>query len=470
MLILALESSTTSAKAMLYDTENGGMKLLTKEYSAKVNDTLTQDAEGVFMETMQLGRQICEGHKIDAITLSGIWHSLLLCDKDMKPKTKIIGWADTSAVDISNRILMDSERAQEFYQTTGCPVAANYPYFKLLYLKEQGYDLKDYYIFGQGSYLTYRLTGKRIVTDCMASGSGLLNIQNKKYDKKRLEEIGILEDQLCEVVTYKDAAPLTEEAANILGVKAGIPVIPVSADGALNQVGVGALEEGIMTFSVGTSAAIRVSVSKPVIPKEASTWCYLSPVKWLSGAATSGSCNCIDWFKDYFYKQDYKEIEKHGRPDLDTPVFLPFLFGERSPGWRSEKRGAFLQMEPFHNKVHIYQAIQEGILFHVYQNYKLLCELNGKPKRILLSGGILNSKFWTQMCVDIFETAMEIPTMQQSSLMGAIILAMDYLGVIPSVTQFPFKKGKILQPDPSKAKLYREKYQKYLYWYHKISY
>ena len=43
MLILALESSTTSAKAMLYDTENGGMKLLTKEYSAKVNDTLTQD-------------------------------------------------------------------------------------------------------------------------------------------------------------------------------------------------------------------------------------------------------------------------------------------------------------------------------------------------------------------------------------------------------------------------------------------
>ena len=269
---------------------------------------------------------------------------------------------------------------------------------------------------------------------------------------------------------YKDAAPLTEEAANILGVKAGIPVIPVSADGALNQVGVGALEEGIMTFSVGTSAAIRVSVSKPVIPKEASTWCYLSPVKWLSGAATSGSCNCIDWFKNYFYKQDYKEIEKHGRPDLDTPVFLPFLFGERSPGWRSEKRGAFLQMEPFHNKVHIYQAIQEGILFHVYQNYKLLCELNGKPKRILLSGGILNSKFWTQMCVDIFETAMEIPTMQQSSLMGAIILAMDYLGVIPSVTQFPFKKGKILQPDPSKAKLYREKYQKYLYWYHKISY
>ena len=469
MLILALESSTTSAKAMLYDTESKASQLVTKEYSPEVNDTITQDADGIFMETIQLGRQICEGRDVDAIALSGIWHSLLLCDKDMKPKTRILGWADTRAADISNRFRRDKKWSDEFYHTSGCLVAANYPYFKLLHYKEQGYPIEDCYIFGQGSYITYRLTGKRIVTDCMASGSGLFNIKDKKYDAKRLQEIGITEDQLCKVVTYKDTAPLSEEGAKLLGLKAGIPVIPACADGALNQVGAGALEEGAMTFSVGTSAAIRLSVESPKIPKEPSTWCYLSPTKWLSGAATSGSCNCTDWFNDYFYNLDYKEIEKYGRHDLETPVFLPFLFGERSPGWDSDKRGAFLAIEPFHRKAHMYQAIQEGILFNVYQNYKVLCELNGKPKKILLSGGILHSKFWTQMCVDIFGAEMEIPSFLQSSLMGAVILAMDYLGVIPSARHFPFEQGKILQPDLSKAQVYEEKYHKYLYWYNKIS-
>ena len=93
------------------------------------------------------------------------------------------------------------------------------------------------------------------------------------------------------MIDYKHTYPLTAEAAAALGVKPGIPVVPTSSDGGLNQVGVGASVEGVMTFSVGTSGAIRLTTAQPVLPDQPSTWCYMSPKAWLSRAATNGCWN-----------------------------------------------------------------------------------------------------------------------------------------------------------------------------------
>jgi gluconokinase len=468
MLILVLESSTTSAKAMLYHPQEGVVQMLTKEYTSQNSDVESQDAEGVFMQTVQLGRQICEGRRIDGIALGGVWHSVLLCDREMKPQTRVFSWANTMASNICDQIRTKKEEVDRFYQKTGCMVNAIYPAFKLMYLKQNGYRLEDYYIMGQGSYNTYRLAGQRIVTDSMASGSGLLNIHTKEFDPEILAEIGITKDQLCSIVTYKEKVLLSKEGAELLGLEAGIPVIPACPDGGLNQVGVGALNEGIMSFSVGTSAAIRLSTAGPIIPVKPSTWCYLSPVMWLSGAATSGACNCIDWMKDNFLDMSYQELEQDGEQVLDTPVFLPFLYGERCPGWQDKRRGAFLGLQPHHTKLELYRAVQEGILFNIYQSYRVLCELNGVPKKIILSGGILNSRHWTQMCADIFGAELEIPTVEQSSLMGAAVLAMERLGVIADARDYTCDIGEKIIPNPEKKEIYTQKYEAYSYWYDKM--
>ena len=95
--------------------------------------------------------------------------------------------------------------------------------------------------------------------------------------------------------------------------------------------------------------------------------------------------------------------------------------------------------------------------------------MNGKPGRIILSGGILKSEFWTQMCVDIFGTEMEIPTIDQSSLMGAIVLACDGIGAVANLNSYPFEKGKIVKPKPERIKLYEKKFEQYLAWYNKLN-
>lgn len=463
MNILVLEASTTSAKAMLYDTSTDTVKVETRVYENN-GDVTIHDAENIYQSMLAVGKTLTKDKKIDVISLVGTWHSLLLCDKNMVPKTPVYLWSYTGAKEVCKELRKDDKYVKDFYKKTGCMVNAIYPYFKLLFLKSQGYKLEDYYIMGQGTYNNYRMMEKRVITPCLASGTGLLNIHTLEFDKELLLELGIKENQLSKLVNYNETFPLVEEAAVALGVETGIPVIPTNSDGGLNQIGAGAIEEGVMTFSAGTSGAIRLTTDKPLIPDKPSTWCYRSPKNWLSGAATNGCCNCIDWFKKSILTEfiSYEDLERNIKDKVTSPVFLPFIFGERSPGWDDERLGGFVDIRPHHTASDLYRAIQEGVLFNIYHCYKILTEVNGIPKKIKLSGGILNSVEWTQMAADIFQTELEIDSNKHSSLLGGAILAMELLNVIKDVKDFNYAPENVIKPNIEMAELYNKKFNNYL--------
>lgn len=465
MKILALESSTTSAKAMLYDTKTSEFSVITKPYEKDyVSNMDIGQAEQVYLEMMACGRSLAEGQDIDVITLGGTWHSLVLCDKFMSPATPVFLWNYMEAADICKEYRKDPAYVKEFYGKTGCMVNAVYPAFKIELLKSRGIDLSDKYIMSQGSYQNYRMTGERISTRCLSSGSGLLNTHSKNYDPDVLKERGLKEEQLNRLVDSEEAFPLLPAAAAMLGVKDGIPVLATNSDGGLNQLGAGAAKKDYMTFSVGTSGAIRLTTAGPVIPEKPSTWCYLSPKGHLSGAATNGCTNCTDWAKEKLFPKgvSYDEIEQEIQDREDGPIFLPFLFGERCPGWNDERRGGFVDVLARHSAGDLYYSVQEGVLFNLYHCYRTLTELNGKPKRILLSGGILKSKAWTQMCADIFGAELSVNDAEQGSLMGGVVLGMEKLGVISKAEDFDAKVTDVIAPNPKKAEHYARRYEKYL--------
>ena len=471
MYILVLESSTTSAKAMLYDVEKHEYTVKAQAYTSQYEDLTVHNAEQVFQETIALGRTLCRNRKIELIALSGTWHSLLLCDENMKPQTPVYLWSYTGAAKLCKELRKDRAYTKEFYQKTGCMVNAIYPAFKLKLLKEKGHTLDHCFIEGQGTYNLFRLTGERVTMDSMASGTGLLNIHTKQYDQDILLDLGIKESQLSRLVTYKDTVPLSEEGAQMLGVDRGIPVMPTGPDGGLNQVGAGAIGDGVMTFSVGTSGAIRLSAQRPIIPEVPSTWCYLSPKGWLSGAATSGSCNCIDWFKNKMFPSGttYDEIEKGFSGAGSTPVFLPFLYGERCPGWQDDRNAGFFDVRPSHSVNDFYHGVMEGVLFNLYQCYEILTKLNGIPQKIKLSGGILHSAYWTQMCADIFGTDMVIDQTEHSSLLGGAALGLELLGQVKDAAGFMDENTKLIHYNSGKVDFFSKKYRRYKYWYDQIN-
>jgi gluconokinase len=468
MRVLVLESSTTSAKAMLYSTDDQSVQVKVQPFRQDYADPGVRDPESVFRQTVALGRTVCDQQTVDVVVLSSTWHSLVVCDAEMQPVTPAYEWPFTGAQEICGQRRADEGYARWFYERTGCMVNAIYPAFKLAYLRSQGVDLRQSLVLDQGTYSFVRLTGERLVMDAMASGSGLVNLDTGAFDDEILADIGIQAWQLPDVVSYTRTAPLTNAGAALLGLRAGIPVMTAAPDGGLSQIGDGAQSAGVMTLSMGTSGALRLSTDHPVLSESMTTWCYRSPLSWLSGAATSGCGNCVDWAKDLYFPGEvsYDEIDAGLVRDPDrAPVFLPFLFGERCPGWDDHRRGGFTSVGPQHTVLDLYQSVLEGTVFNLYQCYVELCALNGPPQRIRLSGGVLSSAYWTQMCADVFGVDLEVSPLQHSSLVGGAMLGLRLLGEDADQPTLAPDTTRLIVADTAMTTRYAEKYKRYLHAY-----
>ena len=472
MLILAMEASTTSAKAMLYSTESGVVQMQTEPYSAlRYGTTALQDPEEQYTHLTRLARRVAEGQPVDLITVSTTWQSLLLCGKDMEPVGPIYLWNYSGAKPVTDEIRSREDLADALYRRTGAIANPSYPSYKLMWLKEQGMDLTQYRILGNGSYITWRLTGEAAVMDSMASGSGLFNVHKRDWDDALFAEIGIRPEQFFRIVPYTHRMFLNAQGAADLGLQEGTPVLPAGSDGGLDQLGAGALRPGAMTLSAGTSGSLRFSTpGTPRMSRIPGTWCYLSPKgDWLSGIGTSGCCNCIDWAREfYFHSESYQSIEARLQPRQDGPIFLPFLFGERGPEWSARRMGGFQGIRSEHSREDFYYSVLEGTLFNLYQCYLLLCETNGgKPSVIKISGGILNSSLWSQMCADMFGQKMEIVTEKHSSLFGAVVMGLDAMGLADASGDL----HELNRPEPKRLEpqyfgdWYKTRFERYLHYF-----
>ena len=469
MLVLALESSTSSAKALLYDSERGIVRTESCPYPSEFCKNGVTGTEEVFRLTMEMGRRVAAGEDVAAIALSCVWHSLAVCDSGLKALGNTYSWNFMAPSEMCNRTRHDRDLADRLYRRTGCMPHVTYPREALRYLRENGLELRDKRFMSQGGYNFFRLTGENLETLNIMCGTGLVGVETTDYEDFALDYAGVRADQFGRIVTYEENRSLTARAAELLGVAAGIPVVPAHSDGALNQIANCAAVVGRMTFSVGTSGAIRMTTRRPVLPEGHQLWSYYGVTDWISGAAISGACNCIDWFRNTFMsgRMSFAELDEGEDVPEKLPVFLPFLFGERNPGWRDDRLGGFVDIRAEHTAVEMYRALQMGILFNLYQCYEVLTREVGVPNAIYLSGVILNSRRWTQMAADIFGTGISCMNNLNASSAGAAVLAMNAAGCMDDVRAYTrdIEDAVDVQPRPEMAGRYRELYERYLKYY-----
>ena len=416
---------------------------------------------------MRVAGETADGADVHAIALSGTFHGICAVDRSMKPVTKLYSWNYTGSSAMCRQIRAREDLRNALYERTGCMPHNTYPRDTLAFLAGEGLDLKNKIFITQGGYNFYRLTGKFLESVSMQSGSGLINLKSRRYDPFVLEEyLGFTEDQLGDLVTYDETCPLSAQGAALLGLKSGIPVVPAHPDGALNQIGSRAGRPGRMTLSVETSAALRVVSEKPVLPESKALWCYCGVEGYLSGAATAGACNCVNWFVEDLLggSLTYEELESPARGCGEPPVFLPFLYGERCPGWQDDRKGGFAQIGPHMGPADLYRALQMGILFNLLQCYQVLCRENGEPEQVLVSGGIAHSRRWLQMVCDIFQREIRAAAYPNASVMGAAVLGLHAAGALDRNTEFaPEAGGEIrIESDRNQYSWYQEQYEHYL--------
>ena len=130
---------------------------------------------------------------------------------------------------------------------------------------------------------------------------------------------------------------ISAAAAELTGLAAGTPVVAGGGDQAAAAVGVGAVQAGLLSISLGTSGVVFASTDRPVIEPEGRlhAFCHAVPGRWHLMGVMLSAAGSLRWFRDTVARgASFEELTEEAdavAPGADGLLFLPYLSGERTP-------------------------------------------------------------------------------------------------------------------------------------------
>ena len=209
------------------------------------------------------------------------------------------------------------------------------------------------------------------------------------------------------------------------------------------------------------SAALRVVRPEPLGPHAATPWGLwryrVDARRALVGGATSEGGNVLAWCRRHLaLPADPTALDAalaSAEPDGHGLTALPFLAGERSPGWRPEARAAVTGLSLGTGAVEITRALLEGVAFRLAEVYDRLRPLAPPDHIVVGTGGALaHSSAWAQIVTDALGVPVALGGDSEASARGAALLALEALGVAIPEAPTPLR---VLQPSPARHTRYR---------------
>lgn len=450
---LGIDLGTGSCKSIIIDANARMLGFGAGSYSKResTNQWEERDPEEFISAMIQSVRSAILDAGVDpsacqALSISGVYHSLIAVDKSDQPLTGVITWVDERARKHAQAI-KDSQHAIEIYQQTGCPVHGIYPLYKLIWLRtERPLIFKQATRFiSTKEYVIKKLTGEYLVDVGVAAGSGLLNIHSLEWNNLSLELAGIRSNQLSPLVDSRQMLKkLHPGLATQMGIPRETPLVFGSADAVNSSLGAGAVLPGQATCMIGTSGAFRIIAPRPMLDKQARSWCYaIDKDHWLVGGAINNGGLALIWLRDAF-NQLLQNQDKDTSitfdnlvafalqipPGADGLICLPFFAGERSPYWNMSARGVFFGLTLNHDARHMARALMEGVAYRLRSIRDVLDELGTNVHEIRASGGFTHSDLWPQIIASVLNHDLAIPANGETSSIGAAFWALLGSGVV----------------------------------------
>ena len=441
-----------------------------------------ESVEQVIAETASQLRY--KNRDLAGIALSTIMHSFVPLDAEYEPLTDVQTWADSRSAGIVKEMKKDEYLCHKFYEKTGCPIHACYPLAKVLWLQKNLPDLfqRMKYVGSLKDYIFGRFTGEWVIDHSTASSSGMYNEQCMDWDEEILSYAKLKREHLPRTVSTTYQGKLTAGAAATMNLSAGLPVVIGATDGVLVNVGIGAVQTGQLSATIGTSGALRMLTEKPRIDPKMRTWCYnLTDNMWVVGGAINNGGMILRWVRDkicHYTKQHLEDLDvdgydlmtmkaAHVAPGAEGLVMLPCFTGERAPFWNSELRGMFFGLSLNHSRSHMIRATLEGICYSMNSVFIALKEF-GNIKDIRVSGSFAKSELWLQILSDVLNQELTLPDNSEGAAFGAAVLGFIASGRLKDISDTAelVKPKKRYHPISGNVQIYQELYKIFdrLYW------
>ncbi len=469
---IGVDIGTSSARAIAFSAD--GTVLAKHAVSYCINhpkaDWSEQDPKEIseaVINSIHTIAGLLNGHQPVLVSFSAAMHSIVSVDKDCKPLTKCIIWADNRAAAIAEK-LRSTELGKEFYHKTGVPIHAMSPLCKLIWWKENQPDIfiNSFKFIGIKEFICYGFFKKYLVDTSIASATGLLNIHTRLWDEKILAFSGIEENRLSSIVSCGHVEYLKQGHTHDIRLSAfGKTAFVVGgSDGGLANLGSGAMAKGSMAITVGTSGAVRIATQEVYTDPQMRTFCYhLKGECYIIGGASNNGAVVLQWLKENILQDDepidtFFSLAAGVDPGCNDLIFLPYILGERAPLWNSNAKGVFFGLSAIHGKVHLVRAAMEAVVYNLYKIGKILME-RVQVDIIFANGGFVNSALWLQMLSDMFNVTVFVNGIEESSAWGAVIVGMEELDLAPG--QWMAMKGEKYHPNIENHRIYLQHFQKF---------
>jgi D-xylulose kinase len=428
--MLGVDCGTQSTKVVLRDPASGQVVAVGRaphQLVERDDGTREQDPAWWIDALRSAVRDAVRGERfvIGGIGVSGQQHGLVCLDRSDRPVRAAKLWNDTTTAAECVELTEKLGGEQRLLELTGNLILPGYTAPKIAWLAAHEPDAyaRTARMCPPHDYLNLWLTGAFVTEAGDASGTAYFDIRARRYSDAVLSAIDDARDWTN---TLPPIAPslsvvgtLRREAAESLGLEAGIPVSAGGGDNMCAAIGCDVLTEGPVAVSLGTSGTVFAYRSAPAVDPlgEAAAFCD-STGGWLPLAATLNCTSATEWARELFamsHADVDNAITNDGAPGL---AFLPYLSGERTPN-RPKAAGVFVGLRSTHRRDALVHAVVEGVTFGLAYALDALRRTGVAPTAVTLIGGGAASDAWAQLCADVFEIPVMRPTIAEAAASGA---------------------------------------------------
>ena len=450
-MIAAIDLGSTSTKVCVYD-EKGVRVASASRPTPRCNPFASQHPEWVFWDADGVWGGVCEAFRdvtasvdvraIKGVAVTGMGMDGVPVDAQGNALYPFISW-HCGRTAPQAKWWEEHVGADRTFAIAGLPPWAMTGVMRVRWMMEHEPDILNaaHKWLLIEDYVNCRLCGVMATDPSMATCMLLFDQQARQWSEELVAASGIPRHLLPEVrPSGSRLGEVGAEAARLTGLAEGTPVILGGHDHLCGTLPVGAHRPGVVSNVMGSWEILIATVADAVCdPKLGrSGICVQSQVAPARYAVWGGapSASALSWCRELTGDDKESWDVSFERCATDTQVgaggliFLPYLSAATCPVNDPTATGAFIGLRNTTRKADLFRAVVEGLNYqflHILQTMER--SMQTRFGRIVVAGGATQNAFWMQNKADVSGMDVEVSEIQDTSPLGAAILAGVAVGV-----------------------------------------
>ena len=447
-LVIGIDSSTTGCKAIAWDCAGRAAAESRVSYPLLQPrpNWYEQDADewwhGACTALNELLDKV-DASQVDALCITHQRESFVPVDDHGCPIRNAILWMDERSYEQVG-FLKNAIGSNDFHRITGKPLTTNPSVTKIVWLMQRQPEVlaQARKLLDAHAFLIYHLTGAFRTSLASADPMGLVDMEAHAWSSDVIKETGLRSELLPELVPPGEIIGyVSDSAAAMTHLPAGLPVVAGAGDGQCAGLGVNATSGNRASLNLGT-AVVSGSIRAGYLTDPAFRTLYapIAGLYFLETVIQSGAFT-VAWFLDEFASEirdgrfPSGPEEQMERAAADIPpgslglMLVPYWNHAMTPYWDPAATGITIGWTGAHGRAHFYRAILEGVAFE----QRLVSDALGAATQrafteyVALGGGS-RSSLWCQILADVTGRSIVRSATTEATCLGAGILAATAAG------------------------------------------